>query len=138
MYLTLQRKLPAGRSSASVCLTLAGLLLSEGPAAHHGTGASYDRNSPVEMSGVVREFVWRNPHSRLFFDATDAEGNTVTWGAEMTSPMRLSRLGWTRTTLQPGDAISLTIFPSRAGAAVDEDSFNQRIRDPAGGVGAGD
>jgi hypothetical protein len=55
MYLTRQPKRPAGPSSASVCLMLAGLALSEGGlAAHPGTGASYDRNTPVQMSGILR------------------------------------------------------------------------------------
>ena len=113
MYLTLQRNLPTRTFGRSFCCLLVALLQSGGVQAHHGTGASYDRENPVQMSGVVREFVFRNPHGHVFIDVTDSEGVTVTWGAEMTSILRLSRLGWTQATLQPGDEISLTVFPSR-------------------------
>ena len=88
--------------------------------AHHGTRISYDWSNPTRLSGVVTEFVWRNPHVGLFFDVEDGDGNLVAWAAEMTSLANLARSGWSRTTLQPGDEITLTIYPSRAGAPVGE------------------
>ena len=82
---------------------LFGFLLASGQiAAHHGTRVSYDSTNPTRITGTVTEFVWRNPHARLFFDVTDEEGNVVNWGGEMTSPTTLARSGWTRTTLEPG------------------------------------
>ena len=95
--------------------------------AHHGTRISYDWTNPTRMSGTVSEFVWRNPHAQLFFDVTDEAGNVVRWGAEMNSPVVLSRSGWTRTTLEPGDVLEATIYPSRAGTTVGEVSRTHPI-----------
>jgi hypothetical protein len=100
---------------------LFGFLLASGQiAAHHGTRVSYDSTNPTRITGTVTEFVWRNPHARLFFDVTDEEGNVVNWGGEMTSPTTLARSGWTRTTLEPGDTLTVVIYPSRAGTNVGE------------------
>jgi hypothetical protein len=48
---------------------LAGLLLlSQEFFANHGTRVSYDWTNTIRVSGVVNEFVTRNPHSFLMFD----------------------------------------------------------------------
>jgi hypothetical protein len=92
------------------------LLMGGSVLAHHGTSASYDMNKPVEISGVVTEFVWANPHARLFLDVTDAQGKVVNWGVEMRpAPNGLSRQGWTRHTLKAGDKLTMTVFPSKFG-----------------------
>jgi hypothetical protein len=86
--------------------------------AHHGTSASYDLDKPVELTGVVTEWVWANPHARLFVDVTDAQGKVVNWGIEMRpAPNGLSRAGWNRNTLQKGDKLTITVFPSKFGTA---------------------
>jgi len=36
---------------------------------------------------------------------------------ELGSPAALSADGWTKTTLRPGDAVVMTVHPSRGGAA---------------------
>jgi hypothetical protein len=106
---------------------LAGLLLAGVSAfAHHGTSASYDLSTPVTLTGTVTEFVWENPHARLFVDVADPQGKVVNWGVEMRPPPAgLSRAGWTRHTLQPGDKITITVFPSRFGtpAGVGETNY---------------
>ena len=89
-----------------VAWILSGLLIVSGQiSAHHGTRVSYDWTNPARITGTVTEFVWRNPHVRLFFDVMDEEGNVVNWGGEMSSPMVLVRAGWTRTTLESGDEV---------------------------------
>jgi hypothetical protein len=86
--------------------------------AHHGTNASYDLNKSVTLKGTVTEFVWSNPHCQLYFDVKDAQGNVVHWAGETNSPGVLLRAGWTRKIMQPGDQITITVHPSKAGAAV--------------------
>ena len=107
---------------------LFGSLLAVGQvSAHHGTRVSYDWTNPTQITGTVTEFVWRNPHARLFFDVVDEEGNVVNWGGEMSSPMVLARGGWTRATLEAGDELTFTIYPSRAGANIGEVSRTHPI-----------
>lgn len=115
------------RPSLALFVALAGMLAAGQPGfAHHGTSASYDLQKPVELTGVVTEWVWANPHARLFVDVTDADGKVVNWGIEMRpAPNGLSRAGWTRHTLQVGDKITITVFPSKFGtpAGVGEPNF---------------
>ena len=88
--------------------------------AHHGTGSSYDTSKTVSLNGVVSKFVWSNPHSQLYFDVTDKQGNTVHWGGEMSSPGVLAKIGWTRNSLKPGDKVTVMVHPSLAGTPVGE------------------
>ncbi len=95
-----------------------GLLLLPGPAhAHHGN-AAYDLAKPIDLKGTVTEFAWTNPHVQIYFDVTDDKGNTVHWASETVSPGLLTRAGWTKTELKPGDQITITIAPSKKGAPV--------------------
>lgn len=66
------------------------LLLSSVPVlAHHGTGVSYDMRKVVVLKGTVKEFVFQNPHSQLYFNVKDDKGNLITWAAEMRNPRNL-------------------------------------------------
>lgn len=80
--------------------------------AHHGSAVSYDQNKAVKITGTVKDFLWRNPHSALFVDGKDKAGNAVTWSIEMGSPATLVKLGYTRNTLKAGDHVELEIHPS--------------------------
>jgi hypothetical protein len=85
--------------------------------AHHST-AAYDTKTITLKNAVVKRLVWANPHCVVWFEAKDERGRVATWGAEAGSPSALSRVGWHRTSLKPGDAISVEIFPARNGATV--------------------
>ena len=92
------------------------LFLLSGPLfAHHGTGASYDGSKQITLTGTVTEFVWRNPHAQLYFDVKDENGKMVSWSAELNSPGILAEEGWTRRMFKPGDVVTITVNPSKAG-----------------------
>ena len=101
-------------------LLLAGafLMVAISALAHHGTGASYDQSKLVTLNGTVTEFVFSNPHAQLFFDVKDSSGKVVSWGAELQSPGNLRRAGWSKTTFKPGDQITLSVNPSKAGTPI--------------------
>ena len=85
--------------------------------AHHGSRVSYDLDKAVTMKGTVTSLSWQNPHVFLSCDVKDDAGNVTKWGAEMAeNPRQMSIRGWTRDTLKSGDQITLTVFPSKAGA----------------------
>ena len=50
--------------------------------AHHSTVGIYDSNRTVEVTGVVSEVSWRNPHGRIFIDVEDESGAITEWEAE--------------------------------------------------------
>lgn len=100
------------------CAMAVGLLISSGPAlAHHGN-AAYDLENPITLKGTVTEFAWSNPHVQIYFDVKDDKGKLVHWASETVSPGLLSRAGWTKTELKPGDEITITLGPAKNGAPV--------------------
>lgn len=118
----LMKKLPG------VFLLGASLLLPATAGAHHGTAVSYDQDRWITVKGVVTEFRFRNPHSSLFLDVEDDDGNTVNYAIELASPILMSRTsGWTRDTFQPGDVVEFRVHPSRTGAPVGECLFNCQV-----------
>ena len=83
--------------------------------AHHGS-ASYDMTKSVALKGTVTDFQFVNPHVLIYIDVKDASGNVAKWAGELTSPNRLSRLGWTKSTLKVGDEVTMEGAPSKSGA----------------------
>lgn len=108
----------AGMLFAVIVFVLAIVTFSTPVFAHHGTNISYDHNKPMTLKGTVTEFVWKNPHSQLYFDVKDEKGNVVHWAGELNSPGVLTGQGWSRKMFVPGDEITVSVFPSKAGAAV--------------------
>ena len=95
----------------TILAVLAGLALLAGADrvfAHHSFSATYDSSQKVEIQGVVKEFVWRNPHSFMRIDVTDKDGTTKTWALEWGSTNDLTQAQITRTTLKPGDKLIVT------------------------------
>jgi Family of unknown function (DUF6152) len=99
-------------ASASL-LALASPLL-----AHHGRGATYDADKEITLTGTVTELAWRNPHVAIYMDVKDANGKVVNWAFESSNVSTMSREGWSRNVLKPGQIITVTFNPSRAGAAI--------------------
>lgn len=83
--------------------------------AHHSFTAAYDASKRLQIEGIVKEFVWRNPHSFVRIDVTNSAGATETWNLEWGSISQLSAAKYpvTRTTLRAGDRIVAAGEPSR-------------------------
>jgi hypothetical protein len=100
-------------------LTLIGtlLLLCGSASAHHGNSA-YDETARVPVKGIVTEFVWTNPHSQIYLDVKGKDGKVVNWAIETNSPGILTRAGWTRRSIKPGDEVTIILCPAKNGAPV--------------------
>jgi hypothetical protein len=83
--------------------------------AHHSFTAAYDNTKRVEVEGVVKEFIWRNPHSFIRIDVTDKDGKTELWSLEWGSSSQLSAAKYpvSRTTIKFGDRIIAAGEPRR-------------------------
>jgi DNA/RNA endonuclease YhcR with UshA esterase domain len=93
---------------------LVGMFLTASTAAHHSWTADYDASKPVTVKGVVTKVEWTNPHTHFYVDAKDEKGTVTQWNFEMASTLALERSGWSRKTLQVGDAVTITGFGGRA------------------------
>jgi hypothetical protein len=86
--------------------------------AHHGNVA-YDTSKAVVLKGAtVTKFVWANPHTFIMFDVKDDKGEVQHWSGEAGSPSSLRLLGWTQSSLHPGDSITVYIYASKTGNPV--------------------
>ena len=95
---------------------LVGLLAVCGSAlAHHGNAAYADKFLELKQATVTK-FMWSNPHSLLYFDVKDEKGNVAHWVGETGSPSALALVGWSKTSVQPGDVIAVFIYPSKSGS----------------------
>jgi Family of unknown function (DUF6152) len=92
---------------------LAGVLALSSPVlAHHGN-AAYE-GAPVELkNATVTKLSWANPHTIVEFDVKDEKGQPVHWAAELGSPSALSLIGWTKTSLTPGDVITVYVHQAK-------------------------
>src|SRR5438093_10330288 len=93
----------------------AGLLAASAAFAHHGTAISYDGNKVITVSGSVTSFVWANPHGQLHWDVKDETGSVINWGGELHSIALMTRAGWNKNIIKPGDQVVVSGHPSRAG-----------------------
>jgi len=98
-----------------VAAALAALAIPAAPAAAHHSFAMFDQAKTVTLKGKVAEFQWTNPHSWIELDVPKAGGASEHWSIELNSPNNLTRQGWRRSSLSPGDTVTITINPLRDG-----------------------
>ncbi len=103
------------RWAAAAACGLGVALYSAAALAHH-SGAMFDLSKKVVIRGTVVDFNWTNPHSNFQVSVLNRDGTRSVWGVEMNSPNNLIRVGWTRTTIKPGDKVTVTVRPLRDGA----------------------
>lgn len=87
-------------------------LIAARAAAHH-SGAMFDHEKSIELTGTVAEFQWGNPH--CWIQLLVPGEKPVEWSIEMGAPTELFRNGWKPGTLQPGDRIVVIVHPMRDG-----------------------
>src|SRR5262245_47496828 len=96
-----------------LCLGL--LTIASAPAlAHHGNAAYSDTITEFKQAKVT-QFAWANPHTLINFDATDAKGNLVHMVVETAAPQALRLIGWSKTSVAPGDVITVRMYVAKNG-----------------------
>src|SRR5919108_1883170 len=98
-------------------MVLAGLLATVSLAAHHSFGVAFDATKTVMLSGVITKIAWTNPHTHVYVDVKDANGQVVNWTLEGYPPNVLERTGWKKdVTIKVGDTISFFGWRARDGS----------------------
>ena len=95
--------------------TAALLVVFSTPAFVHHSGAMFNGEKVVTIKGTVTEFSWTNPHASFRVDVPNAHGQLESWAIEMNSPNNLVHEGWKRTSIKPGDKVTVKINPLRDG-----------------------
>lgn len=75
--------------------------------AHHGFGLLFDVTDQVRIEGVVKEFKFKNPHSSIYLDVVDENGQLESWHCEAQARSVLMRKGVKQADIKVGDKIVL-------------------------------
>ena len=103
--------------SRKIAFVAAGLIFSfSNIAAAHHSGAAYDMEHLRTTEGTVKTVNWTNPHITFVIDCDAKDGEPAqTLVFEVSSPGVLTRSGWTKRSLQPGDHAVFHYAPLRDG-----------------------
>jgi hypothetical protein len=93
-------------------------LLMPGSASGHHGWAAFDPKLTVTLKGTVAAFHFVNPHSVVEFDVKDDKDQGQKWQGELTSAIRLAPKGWTATSLEAGDEVTITGYRAQSGVRV--------------------
>ena len=88
-----------------------------GPANAHHSFAMFDPAKPMKFEATVQSLQWTAPHAVLWVEAGKiGTYDAGVWSLELpTSPANLSKMGWSRNSVKPGDKVVVEINPMRDG-----------------------
>ncbi|HEY7450580.1 MAG TPA: DUF6152 family protein [Vicinamibacterales bacterium] len=98
-------------------VTLCGfLMVGAGLEAHHAVAGVYDLNKEIVLQGRLKKLNFTNPHASIELTVPNKDGKGSTdWVLTTASITNLTRQGFNRTSIKPGDILKVTILPARNG-----------------------
>jgi hypothetical protein len=114
-----------------VAAMVLGMTTAAAAAGHHSIAGMYDAARNTTLEGVVAQFQFINPHPVLVVDIRRG-GATEQWQMEMDNRRELSQIGFTETTLKPGDRVVVHGSPARREA---QRLYIRRLERPSDGFG---
>ena len=99
-----------------VVIGVASLLAAEPARAHHSIAAEFDMNDSVTVVGGITRMEFRNPHSWLYIDVKDEQGQVQPWAIEFGAVNSLYRRGWQRDDLPVGATVTVIGFAALDGS----------------------
>jgi hypothetical protein len=91
-------------------------LFNAAPGLAHHSNVAFEVTKVITITGVVKDFEWRNPHTWVILTVDDGKGGKVDWAVEGRAPGVLLRAGWTKNSLKPGEMITVDMSPAKDGS----------------------
>jgi hypothetical protein len=88
-------------------VSVVGALTASPVLAHHSFAAAFDANALITVQGVITQAKLANPHSWIYLDVKDANGNVVPWGFEAQTPTALIRSGVKPEVFKVGSTVTI-------------------------------
>jgi Family of unknown function (DUF6152) len=79
---------------------------------HHGW-MDFDPSRELTFQATVTDFHFVNPHCVVEFSAMDEKGQVQKWQGEFSNPHQLAQKGWTASSLDAGDKITIAGNPAK-------------------------
>ena len=89
--------------------------------AHHST-AAFDSESVIKIEGEITQVRWINPHASFKLEGTVEGAPDGLWTIEMTAPNVLINQGWNRSSIRPGDKVTVFANPLRNAITLNDGS----------------
>jgi hypothetical protein len=96
-------------------LALAAMFVAIQPAVAHHSGAEFG-DKVSEITGTIKEFQFKNPHTWIQVMVKDATGKETEWSLEWGAPNSLARQGIRPATLPAGAKVTMRLRQMRSGA----------------------
>ncbi len=77
------------------------------PAGAHHSHGNYQLEEYTYLQGTVREVHWINPHTWIYLEVEDTDGQAKLWALEGGGIAAILRRGWSRDDVEAGDTISV-------------------------------
>jgi hypothetical protein len=105
------------RTAVALIALAAGLLAAPVPLGAHHSMAMFEEDPAkrVTLTGAVVEWHWANPHCLLELEVPGEGGQKVRWVVETSNPLDMTNRGWSRSSLKPGDQVSVLTRPMKNG-----------------------
>ncbi len=87
-------------------LVVSFLAMTQTVTAHHSF-AMFDASKEQIVIGRVQRWAFNNPHTWLYIEVEDEQGNTQTWGFEGAAQVHAMRQGVNGTTFTPGEMVKV-------------------------------
>lgn len=81
--------------------------------AHHSTVAMFDGDQTIEVTGIIEQVSWRNPHGYILFSVEEESGESRLWRAETISYSVMRNRGVQGDEIKVGDTVTLAGAPSK-------------------------
>lgn len=86
-------------------------LLASAPLTAHHTGSTLLSETTVTLKGVVKTWLWSNPHCLLTLDVKGDDGQAVQWVLEAQAPNTIYPDGYRKNSFKAGDEVTVTLNP---------------------------
>jgi hypothetical protein len=83
--------------------------------AHHAVAGVYDLNTEVVLQGRLKKLNFTNPHASIELTVPNEDGTFTDWVLTTASVQNLTRQGFNKTSIKPGDILKATILPAKNG-----------------------
>ena len=113
----------------SALLFAALLAVASAAQAHHSIAGMYDSSRDTTLEGTVSEFRFIQPHPFVVIDVRRGNASEQ-WQLELDNRRELADIGFTETTLKPGDRVVVSGSPARREA---QRMYVRRLDRPADG-----
>jgi hypothetical protein len=103
------------RRKFAAAATVAALVLVNGTTGltHHSVAANFDLSKTLDVTGKIKEFDIRNPHTQITLEVAKPDGSVADFFVEWSDKNSLLRRSVPLEKIRVGDTVTVTVNPSR-------------------------